>query len=1069
MRNFVHLDVHSSFSFHEGASTIESLAARAAEMGMTHLALTDTNGMYGIVPFFKVCAKYGITPIPGVEITAKCSSTTRQEPSNGVVLLARNLAGYGDLCRIVTRFKLEDAFDLETQLLDLSEDVFVLTSDPGLLEHLRNRLPPGQVFGELIAPGDAETPTPTAKGGSRLRFVRWCRERRIPMVAANRVVMAKPEHYGTHVVLQAIGNNSTMDAMLGRTSGGPEHYLKSAEQMARIFQDAPDALENTMRIAEQCNVDLRLGELKFPKFGIPDAQNSFEYLKTLAYKGLQERYGDNPPPEARSRLNYELGIIDHLGFTEYFLVVYDIAREARARDIPTIGRGSAANSIVSYCLKLTHVCPLKLNLFFERFLNPERKSPPDIDLDFSWQQRDDIIDYVYEKYGRDRVAMISTTVTFQGRSAIHEVAKTMGIPEREITAITSKISSWGTQDLTTLREKNPECRNLPLDQEPWASIIGIGQHIIGFPRHLSIHPGGIVVSPGPITDWTALERSTKGFVVTQYDMHPIENLGLVKIDLLSQRSLGVYRDTLAQIRDQGKPAPPTEDLDRILADPDTLSMVPEGRTMGCFYIESPGMQVLLKKLRVDTFEMLVAASSVIRPGVSESGMMGQYIDSHLDRSKIVYLHPIMEEVLGETYGVMIYQEDVIKVAHRMAGMSLGEADLIRRAMSGKERSPEGMRKLRDHFVRSSVARGVDEWIAREVWRQIESFAGYAFCKAHSASFAVLSFQVAYLKAHYPAEFLAAVLSNQGGYFGPAAYIEEARRLGIRILPPDINESAREFRGRDRNIRMGLMAIGNLTEESIRTILTERDRNGPYRSLHNFHRRVQIAPAQEELLVKCGAMDRFKSQLCPSRPALLWMMRAANRQGISGTARRRNTYSLFDEAETIEAPFFAEYDQVEQFYIEKEIFGFPVATHPLDFVDVSQRRGIVSSSELANHKGHQVKMIGWAISSKRIKTRKTQAYMKFLSLEDGAGTFEVTIFPRVYDRLAECTLDKGPFLVTGTVEEDHGVVSLVARDIEKVKVQPLQDYGKNHRRRRESHTRLQGRISDYRTANRAISA
>jgi DNA-directed DNA polymerase III PolC len=1069
MRNFVHLNVHSSFSFHEGASTIESLVARAAEMGMTHLALTDSNGMYGIVPFVKTCRKYGITPIPGVEINPNNSNTTSAERSNGVVLLAKSFKGYGELCRIVTRSKLEDDFDLETQLSDLSEDVFVLTSDPGLLERLHKQLVPGQVFGEVQAPGDEGTPAPTAKRGLCLRFARWCRERGIPIVATNRVVMAEPEQYGTHVVLQAIGNNSTMDAMLGKTAGGREHYLKSAEQMAAIFREAPDALENTVRIAEQCNVDLRFGELKFPKFGIPDAENSFEYLKALAYQGLRERYGDDPPEEARSRLNYELGIIDHLGFTEYFLVVYDIAREARARDIPTIGRGSAANSIVSYCLKLTHVCPLKLNLFFERFLNPERKSPPDIDLDFSWQQRDDIINYVYKKYGRDRVAMISTMVTFQGRSAIHEVAKTMGIPEREITAITSRISSWGTHDLAALREKNPECRNLPLDQEPWASVIGIGQHIIGFPRHLSIHPGGIVISPGPITDWTALERSTKGFVVTQYDMHPIEDLGLVKIDLLSQRSLGVYRDTLAQIRDQGKPCPPTEDLEAILADEDTLSTVREGRTMGCFYIESPGMQALLQKLRVDTFEMLVAASSVIRPGVSESGMMTQYIDSHRDVSKIVYLHPIMEEVLGETYGVMIYQEDVIKVAHRMAGMSLGEADLIRRAMSGKERSPEGMRKLRDRFIRSSVARGVDEWIAREVWRQIESFAGYAFCKAHSASFAVLSFQVAYLKAHYPAEFMAAVLSNQGGYFGPSAYIEEARRLGIRILPPDINDSVREYRGRDSGIRMGLMAIGHLTEESIRNILEERRRHGPYSSLHDFHHRVRLSPTQEELLVKCGAMDCFKSQNCPSRPALLWMIRAANRQGTIGTARTKDMDSLFDTTDYLEAPFFPEYDQVEQFYIEKEIFGFPVTTHPLDFVDVSQRKGIVSSLELAEHRGRQVRMIGWAISSKRIKTRATQAYMKFLSLEDGAGTFEVTIFPKVYDRFADQTLGKGPFLVSGTVEEDHGVVSLVAQHIEQLKVRTLQQYGKNHRRRRDSYTKRQERFGDYRHANRAIIA
>jgi DNA-directed DNA polymerase III PolC len=1043
MRKFIHLNVHSSFSFHEGASTIESLVQKAAELGMTELALTDTNGMYAAVPFVKTCRKHGIKPILGVELTeSETGETTPGFSHPRAVLLARNLTGYGELCRIVTARYMEDNFHLSSALSGLSNNAVVLTSDVALLEQLSRSLVSGQLFGELIAPGDLEMPR-------SWRLLEWCRTHHIPVVATNRVVMAEPWNYPFHIVLQAIGNNSTMEGITGETSGKKEHYLKSKAQMEEIFLDVPDALENAELIAEQCTVDLRLGELKFPKFDIPGNQEAFEHLKTLSYKGLKERYGDNPPAEAISRLNYELGIIDHLSFTEYFLVVHDIAREARARDIPTIGRGSAANSIVSYCLKLTHVCPLKLNLFFERFLNPERKSPPDIDLDFSWQQRDEILNYVYERYGRDRVAMISTTVTFKGRSAIHEIAKTMGIPEREIKAITSKIPGWGGEGLVALQEKYPECRNLPLDREPWRTVINIGQRIIGFPRHLSIHPGGIVISPGPITDWTPLEKAPKGFVITQYDMHPIEDLGLVKIDLLSQRSLGVYRDCLTQIREQGKPMPPTENLNAILADEDTLSMVREGRTMGCFYIESPGMQALLQKLKVDTFEMLVAASSVIRPGVSESGMMTQYIDRHRGFAKVEYLHPIMEKLLHETYGVMIYQEDVIKVAHHMAGMSLGEADLLRRAMSGKERSAGAMRNLQDRFIQSCISRRVSESVAAEVWRQIESFAGYAFCKAHSASFAVLSFQVAYLKTHYPAEFMAAVLSNQGGYFGPGAYIEEARRLGLRILPPDINDSDREYRGNGRQIRMGFMSIGNLTEASIQQILEQRKANGYYLSFGDFHRRAALEPHQEELLTKCGALDRFKNRQCSTRPALLWAIRAANRSQLKIPVGRKDTGRLFNSADYLTAPSFPEYDRVEQFHIEKDIFGFSVSMHPLDFVNPARRQGIVSAAELSDHKGRQVKLIGWAISSKRIRTRKTQAYMKFLSLEDATGTFEVTLFPKAYHRFAERTLEKGPYLVTGTVEEDHGVQSVVAHHIEKLTVEPLEDFGKDRLRKRDS--------------------
>ncbi len=1063
MSNFVHLNVHSSYSFHEGASTVESLVKQAVTLGMTHLALTDTNGMYGIVQFMQLCNKYGITPIPGIEISIPDSSLTNILTNTyRTILLARNIAGYRELCRITTSHQLDQDFTIESALSNVSDNIVIITPNQSLLEQLFSHTVPGQLFGELTPPQNPQNP-------HSARLLKWCRQHKIPVVATNRVIMAEPQDYHTHIVLQAIGNNSTIDATKGKTTGNINNYLTSQDQMEQAFRNIPDALENTVRIAESCSVDLKLGQLKFPPFDTPNSQSPFDYLKSLANKGLQERYGSDPPSEARSRLTYELGLIDHLGFTEYFLVVHDIAREARSRNIPTIGRGSAANSIVSYCLKMTHVCPLSLNLFFERFLNPERKSPPDIDLDFSWQHRDDIINYVYDRYGHDRVAMISTTVTFQGRSAIHEIAKTMGIPEPEIKAITSKIPSWGTKDLSNLRDKYPECRDLPLDRDPWRFIMQIGQRIIGFPRHLSIHASGIVISPGPITDWTALERSAKGFVITQYDMHPIEDLGLVKIDLLSQRSLGVYRDCVTQIKSQGKPPPPTEDLDAILADEPTLSLVREGRTMGCFYIESPGMQALLKKLGVDTFEMLVAASSVIRPGVSESGMMTQFIERHRDPSIVEYLHPVMEKLLGDTYGVMIYQEDVIKVAHGMAGLSLGEADLLRRAMSGKGRSPEAMQKLKDQFLRGAKIRGVNDLVALEVWRQIESFAGYAFCKAHSASFAVLSYQVAYLKAHHPAEFMAAVLSNQGGYYGPAAYIEEARRLGLRILPPDINESIREFQGRDREIRIGLMAVGNLTEMSIQSILEDRENHGQYGSLGEFQRRVKLDPNQTELLIKCGAMDCFKDREHPTRPTLLWQSRMVSRLGHPATTERRDLPTLFDRTDFLATPSFPEYDSMEQFHIEKDIFGFPVTMHPLDFLDPKQRRGIVSSVDLEANRGKRVRMIGWAITSKRIKTRKTQAYMKFLTLEDAAGTFEVTLFPAVYHQYAHVTLDKGPYLVTGTIEEDHGVLSLVGKHIEPLQIQPLQGFGKDRRRRRDSLSRLRNRQHEPFMGNRAIPA
>ena len=684
------------------------------------------------------------------------------------------------------------------------------------------------------------------------------------------------------------------------------------------------------------------------------------------------------------------------------------------------GRGSIGGSTIARYLGITYgFDPIEYGLLFERFISEDRTDWPDIDLDFSWKDRDRLLNFVYDRFGHERVAMICTYVTFALRAAARETAKVMGLSEEEIGRVTSRLPHWGAGGFDDLRNTNPECKNLPLDIEPWKTVFDRAKEIMGFPRHLSIHAGGIVIAPGRITDWIPLQRAAKGFVVTQYNMYGVEDLGFVKIDLLSQRSLGVFTDTMAAVESNYNIKPPMDDFHQVTSDIKTRRLISRGETMGCFYIESPGMRALLKKLDCETFELLTAASSVIRPGVAESGMMAQFIERHRDHSRIQYLHPRLKQLLADTYGVMIYQEDVIKVAHHLAGLSLGEADLLRRAMSGKERSPYKMKEMERAFIRGCLKNGVNEEIAVEIWRQVESFAGYAFCKAHSASFAVLSFKMAYLKANYPAEFLAAVLSNQGGFYGPGAYIEEARRLGLKVRLPDINLSERDFTGFKDEIRLGFMAVQNLHEETIIKI-TEARRADFFNSLSEFLRRSGAGFKETQLLIKCGAFDF----LGETRPELLWKLEALkNEQFKEG---------LFSHEDSLlKLPALKNYDEQEKFAMEWQIFGYPVSKHPLEFLPDDMREGIIEAETIEEHKNEHVKMLGWAISHKKIKTKKTKEYMKFISLEDMTGTFEVTMFPKTFKKYALATKSHGPYLVEGRIEEDSGVLSLVADKIETV--------------------------------------
>ena len=734
-----------------------------------------------------------------------------------------------------------------------------------------------------------------------------------------------------------------------------------------------------------------------------EPKRSENLLVKVCHKALGEKY-DPITTDVLKRLTYELDIIIEMGFADYFLIVWDIVRWANRQGIPTVGRGSAAGSMVSYLLGTTPVDPMEHNLIFERFLNPERKEPPDIDVDLCWKRRDEVIEYVYERYGKERVAMISTFNTYRLRGAVRDVARAVGLSEREINRL--------SRELPLRHEKMGEGKWKRGDSR-YGEVFRLARQLEGRPRHMGIHCGGIVISPGKITDHLPLQRSTKGPVVTQFDMHGVEKVGLVKIDLLGQRSLTVVSEMADTLKQKyGVP------FDRHVMpemDEKTKALVREGCTMGVFQIESPGMRGLLKKLKVDTFEMITAASSVIRPGPADSGMLRHFVKRHHGKEEVGTVHPSLTELLKETHGVMLYQEDVIKIAEAVAGWSLGESDKLRRSMSGK-RVEEPFMEHRDRFIEDAVKGGVNVEAALEIWRQMEAFSGYAFCKAHSAAYSVISVQSAWLKAHFPAEFLAAVMSNYGGFYQTSCYLEEARRLGIVVLPPDVNEAELHFTAEDvaPQLRIGLRQIKGLTQATLTKLLAKREER-PFESLEDFCVRLKPAYGEVEALIRCGAFDSFGY----TRPQHLWRLRLFyDKIKVSGEG-------LFPGAvKSSSAVPAVDYPLDKKLRDELELMELTIEKHPLWIWEEGLRRhaekigGFVHARDLHRHVGKKVTLTGWMITTRRTRTKPGER-MQFLSCEDLTGTYEAVLFPAAYRKFGGFIRSRGPYLIEGRVEDDFG--------------------------------------------------
>lgn len=1000
---FTHLHVHSHYSILDGASSPEDLCRRAQELGYDALALTDTNSLAGALAFLTAARESGIRPIFGAALSAALPPAWA-EPL--VVVLALDSAGFGEVCRLVTARQLDPAFDLAAALAASSEHVAILCPNLAFGRRLAAERPANVYLAMTEFDGRGELCAQQAEAAG------------VQPVLAPGVRFSRPEDHATHRALRAVAEGATLAGLAARAAAGPDACLSDPAGLQGLTGALAQARDQAAELAGRCLGAPPVGAFQFPAYPCPPGWSAFEYLRHLCGQGLARRLRP-PSREAWRRLRRELAVIAEKNFAGYFLAVWDIAAEAKRRGIPTVGRGSAANSLASFALGITHVDPLAHGLFFERFLNPERLDPPDIDLDFPWDQRDEMLAYAFGRFAPERVAMLCTLVRLRGRSAVREAGRVLGLSEAELSWFTRRLPHWGgVADIRAAQQTRPESRSLPLDDEPWRSVLRLAARLEKAPRHFSVHPGGIVITPGPLDAVMPRQESAKGVVVGQYDMYAAEDAGLVKIDLLGQRGLAV-------IRDAGREAGVDWAAVDPYADPATRALLREGRTLGCFYVESPAMRLLLRKLRCDDFDLLTAASSIIRPGVSNSGMMRMFVERHLGRQPVRFAHPSLKSLLAETYGVMVYQEDVIKVVHAVAGWSLGEADKLRRCMS-KKRHWEKMDTYRLRFLGDAQRRGLSARAAAEIWRQISAFGGYAFCKAHSASYAQLSFQAAYLKAHHPAAFMAAVLSNQGGFYGAAVYLEEARRLGLRILAPNVNASAWRYatEGGD-GLRVGLMAVKQLGAGHAHALAAGREADGPFRSLRDLLNRVPLSREEAEALIDCGACDG----LGPGRTRLRW------EAALSRHWRRRpRVPELLVEPE-LPLPGLAEPNADERLAQEFSQLGLSPSAHPLmQYRDLLSRLagpGTVAAADLARHAGRRVAAYGWLVTWRGNRVHKTGELMKFMTLEDLTGTFEVTLFPRAYAEHGHKLFGLGPYWVEGIVEDDHGGVTLTVERLENL--------------------------------------
>jgi error-prone DNA polymerase len=992
------LAIHSHYSLMQGTCSPAAICRAARGHDYQGLALTDLDNLYGLWPFLAACRQEGVTPLVGATVTAPGGSQR-------AICLVKDRDGYRNLCLLLTARHTDPAFDLGRAVVAHGAGLVVLATDPELLSF----------WAECHL--DAAAALAGRPSGRNQHLYRQARRLRVPAVAVPASYFLKPEDYHLHRLLRAIACRTSLSRLPAEECVSPAAWLASPAEYRYRFALWPEVVANTEAIADRCCfAGPELGTV-LPPYASQDGREAAAVLRDEALAGACRRYGHPLPVKVVSRLEHELRIIIDKGFAPYFLVVQEIVRR-----YPRIcGRGSGAASLVAYSLGITNVCPVKHDLYFERFLNPGRTDPPDIDIDFAWDERDEVLQGVLAQYSR-QAAMVCSHIPFQPRMAIRETSRAFGLTDGEIGRLTRKLP-WLRRDFTGDDPVEhltgmPELRDADLT-EPWPEIIRLAAQLVGIPRHLAVHPGGVVITPGPIAEYVPVERAAKGVPIIQWEKDATEEAGLVKIDLLGNRSLGVIRDALGNVRRNGKT------FDEAKWEPEddeaTRQTVAAGRTMGCFYIESPAIRLLQQKANQGDFAHLVIHSSIIRPAANE--FIREYL-RRLHGGAWQPLHPLLGEVLRETFGIMVYQEDVSRTAVALAGFSHADADGLRKVLSKKDRARR-LQDYRQQFFAGTAERGIAPEQAEALWQMMMSFDGYSFCKPHSASYARVSFQAAYLKTHFPAEFMAAVISNQGGYYSTFAYVSEARRLGLAILPPDVNCSNSHWQGHGREVRAGLMAIKNLGRETQERIVAQR-REQEFRSVGDFLRRVRSDEEEARNLIHAGALD----SLAPGRDraGLLWEA-ACWRQ----RQQEQATTAIF-EPEIPAPPTLPPTPERERYRREFRVLGFLCDRHPIAFYAAElAAHNTVKAADLRRFLNRPVRFAGWLITGKTVSTKTGEA-MEFLTFEDETGLVETTFFPRVYRQCCHQLEVNHPFLLSGRVEEDYGAITLTVTSCERLQRQ-----------------------------------
>ena len=1067
--NFAHLHVHTEYSLLDGSNKIKEYVDRVKELGMNSAAITDHGVMYGVIDFYRAARAAGIKPILGCEVYVAPNSRFDREISGGedryyhLVLLAENNKGYANLMKIVSKGFVEGYYykpRVDKQVLrEYSEGIIALSAClagevqrylmKGLYEDAKkSALEYREIFGEENYFLELQDHGLPEQAMVNQQLLRMSEELGIELVATNDVHYTYAEDEKPHDILLCIQTGKKLsDENRMRYEGG-QFYVKSPEEMERLFPYALQALDNTQRIADRCNVEIEFGVTKLPKYEVPDGMTSWEYLNKLCFEGLERRYGE-PTEELKERLKYELNTIHNMGYVDYFLIVWDFINYAKTHGIAVgPGRGSAAGSIVSYCLEITDIDPIRYQLLFERFLNPERVTMPDIDVDFCFERRQEVIDYVVRKYGKDRVVQIVTFGTLAARGVIRDVGRVMDLPYAFVDSIAKMIPQELNITIDRALKTNPELRKTYESDEQVKYLIDMSKRLEGLPRHSSMHAAGVVISQKSVDEYVPLSRASDGSITTQFTMTTLEELGLLKMDFLGLRTLTVIQNAVGMAKKRN----PDLDIGKIdYDDKAVLDYIGTGKTDGIFQIESAGMKNFMKELKPHSLEDIIAGISLYRPGPMD--FIPQYIKGKNDAGTITYDCPQLEPILAPTYGCIVYQEQVMQIVRDLAGYTLGRSDLLRRAMSKKK--ADVMQKEREIFVYGDeengvpgcVENGIDEKTANKIYDEMIDFAKYAFNKSHAAAYAVVAYQTAFLKYYYPVEFMAALMTSViENPSKVAEYIYACRQMNIKILSPDINRGVADFSVDGGNIRYGLAAIKSIGRPLIESIVADREEFGPFKNLEDFITRMSMKEALNkraiEHFIKSGALDCLGGTRKQFMAIYIQIVEHVNQEKKYAMTGQMTLFDLVDEEQKsefeIKLPDVGEYAKENKLAFEKEVLGIYISGHPLEEYEEKWRKNIsVTTADFQPneetgrtnvHDGAK-EIIGGMITDRTIKATKTNQMMAFITVEDLFGTVEVVVFPRDYEKNRESLeIDQKVFVRGRVSEEDEKASKLICEKI-----------------------------------------